>query len=83
MPAQERTSDPATIEARRHAELIEALWRIQTALEASYQLADRQLRAVNGLEARLEAALRYLVEVLQSVWPPQRRRPPRKTGGRP
>jgi hypothetical protein len=78
MPAQENITD----EARRHAELIAAVWRLQTTLEGIYQIQDRQLRAVNGLEARLEAALRYLVEVLQSVWPPERRRAPRKSGGR-
>jgi hypothetical protein len=81
MPAQQPTSDPATIEARRHAELIESLWRISTGIEALYQLQDRQLRAVTSLEARIEAALRYFIEALQAVWP-QRRRAPRKTGGR-
>jgi hypothetical protein len=53
MPTPENITD----EARRHGELIAALWRLQTTLEGIYQLNDRQLRAVNGLEARLEAAL--------------------------
>jgi hypothetical protein len=79
MPADQPTSDQATVQ--RHAELIAALWRLQTTLEASYQVHDRQLRTLIALEARAEAQLKYLVQVLQVVLPGQHRAP-RKSGGR-
>jgi hypothetical protein len=82
MPAQESTSDPATVEARRHAELVEYLRSISAGIEASYQIHDRQLRALVALEARAEAMLRYLVQVLHVVLPGQHRVPRKPRGGR-
>jgi hypothetical protein len=61
MATDKDTIDRAHLEAQRHAELCEGLWRISTALEASYQLQERQLRAMTSLEARIEGALQYFI----------------------
>ena len=77
MATENPTGNRARLEAHRHAELVESLWRVSTGIEALYQQGERRLKATTALEAKVESALRYFIEAWQSV------RPRRKTGGRP
>jgi len=56
-----------TIQDRRHAELVESLWRISVGVEALYQQGERLLKAQTAAEARHDAQLRYLIQCWQEV----------------
>jgi hypothetical protein len=58
-----------------HAELVEALWRISTGIEALYQQRERRLKATTAVEAKVEGALKYFIEAWQSVRPRRRAKP--------
>lgn len=52
---------------RRHAELIESLWRLNVGLEALYQLGERQLKAFASAEQKLETGLAFFIEAWQGT----------------
>jgi hypothetical protein len=57
----------ADLARRRHAEMIESLWRISVGIEALHQSSERQTKVLAGLDARLDSILRWLIQAWQAA----------------
>jgi len=59
--------NPELVAAHRHAEIVEALWRISTGIEALNRTSEQISRQLADVVARTEAALQYVIRAWQEV----------------
>jgi hypothetical protein len=66
--------NPELVAAHRHAEIVEALWRIGTGIEALNRTQEQISRQLADVVARVESALQYVVRAWQATQPAKPRR---------